>query len=652
MKADLTRNTFDPFKHFTRVLMQQGRVQLDADWNEQAAILLRYLQGLAADVIGPQGGPANNLGFGISPYPPASATAVQNDFRIGLGHYYVDGILCEADSRPIAITVLKNDSTTPTVQVDHWMLDGVPFQNNQYVEVFDDVQLPLAKPGFAPTVVQVTAPDQANVKLILQGVSGLSLSSPTSSPKLRRVITYMTQPDYPVPTDEELVANTTYLIYLDVWERHITYVEDDLIREVALGGPDTATRAKVLWQVKAVAGTGACDSFTPLDLNFWGRLFGPNRGRLKARAKQKASYTDPCIQRPDARYRGPENQLYRVEIHSGGRLDSSGSSDTPTFKWSRENGSVVFPIVKLTPGSGATSVTLENLGRDDRSGLAEGEWVEIEDDTYVLQNRAENLLQVQSIDRTTMTVILIGVPGSNVGQDLTQHPLLRRWDHQAGDPDEGGLTLGSDNAALIQENQWLELENGVQIQFQPPVTNVGGRSPNLANRYRTGDYWLIPARTATGDVEWPTEPGLDPKGKPATVPLAKPPDGVTHHYAPLAVITVDTSGNVIVPPRDCRKPFGPVATLRTTAGGKSIAALGNSSVEISNSAISPFAPLPGLGGTRGKRLAQGGIDSLDKLASATPEQVARALKGTGVAPRHAADFIARAKKLITRGEKG
>ena len=38
MKGDYSRDTFDPAKHFTRVLMQQGRVQLDADWNEQAAL--------------------------------------------------------------------------------------------------------------------------------------------------------------------------------------------------------------------------------------------------------------------------------------------------------------------------------------------------------------------------------------------------------------------------------------------------------------------------------------------------------------------------------------------------------------------------------------------------------------------------------------
>jgi len=40
MKADLTRDTFNPAKHYSRVMMQQGRVAVDADWNEQASILL------------------------------------------------------------------------------------------------------------------------------------------------------------------------------------------------------------------------------------------------------------------------------------------------------------------------------------------------------------------------------------------------------------------------------------------------------------------------------------------------------------------------------------------------------------------------------------------------------------------------------------
>jgi hypothetical protein len=452
MKADFTRNTFRPLKHFTRVLMQQGRVQLDADWNEQTAILLRYLQVLAADLIGPRGGPSDNCGFAIS---ALTTPPVSNDFRIGQGHYYVDGILCEADT----------------------------------------------------------------------------------------IITYMTQPDYPAPTDGKL-ASGAYQVYLDVWERQISYVEDDGIREVALGGPDTAARTKVVWQVKVTPGE-VCP--TVQDLN--DRFQPANRGRLKAMTKQDTPSTDPCIVPSDARYRGAENQLYRVEIHRGGKTSAT------TFKWSRENGSVIFPIVS---GGGTNTLTLDNLGRDDRFGLREGDWVEVQDDDYVLQNRAGNLLQIQSIDRTSMAVTLSGTPDPNVGKDLAKHPLLRRWDHKKGDPTKGGLQLADDGAALIVEDgkNWLTLEDGVQIQFQPSGDN------NQPNNYRTGDYWLIPARTATGDVEWPTTPVG--QGKP--IPIAVGPYGVEHHYAPLAVITLDASGTISIPAGgDCRFKFDALAKPMTSS---------------------------------------------------------------------------------------
>jgi len=576
MKADLTRITFEPSKHFSRVIMQQGRVQLDADWNEQAAILSHYLQALTADVIGPQGGPEADLGFGIKAYPSAPLSPVSNDFQVaafalngvrqqGLGTYYIDGIRCEVDSTPVTVKVQSVSSTPPgtaTVQADQWTLDGTPFQLNQFVELFDDVQLPNIRPQFSPRAVQITGVQIADAQrpgltLTLQGVPS-NLNS-ASAPKLRRLITYLSQPDYPVPDGEKLNATTgpTYLVYLDLWERHITYFEDDSIREVALGGPDTATRAKVVWQVKAVPGTlpsgsegrDQCDEFKPSDPNFWAGLFGANRGRLKAKAKKNDASMDPRIVPPDARYRGVENHLYRVEIHRrGSPWDGKDGTkiSAATFKWSRENGAVVFPIAKLFSGSSTTTVILKNLGRDDRFGLAEGDWVEIHDDDYVLQNRAANLLQVQSIDRTGLTVILKDVPGSSVGQDASRHPLLRRWDQQAGAPAEGGLTVGSDSAALVQEGVWLELENGVQIQFQ----TLSDQNGSPLSQYRTSDYWLIPARTAIGDLEWPTEADL--QGNP--VPIAKPPDGVTHHYAPLGVITLAARGSVTLA-ADCRKSF-------------------------------------------------------------------------------------------------
>jgi hypothetical protein len=58
------------------------------------------------------------------------------------------------------------------------------------------------------------------------------------------------------------------------------------------------------------------------------------------------------------------------------------------------------------------------------------------------------------------------------------------------------------------------------------VALQGASKPNY---YLTGDYWLIPARTATGNIEWPQTPATT--NSPAS-PIAKPPDGITmrHYY--------------------------------------------------------------------------------------------------------------------------
>jgi hypothetical protein len=512
MKADLTRNTFHLPKQFARVLLQQGRVQLDADWNEQQAILLRMLQALAADIIGPRGGPFGHCGFAIAPV----AKSLTN-FRIAPGRYYVDGLLCENDTAPVA-AVIASAAEPKQVVVASRTLDGIEFGKGQWVEISN-------ADGSKVAVAQIADVDRETSTLSLD--ADVSALPPAT---LRRVLTYLTQSDF---AGAAPLAAGSYLVYLDVWERVITYVEDDAIREVALNGADTAARTKIVSQVKVMAPNAAVPDPTTL-------IDPPNRGFLRARSIKSAASTDPCTISPNARYRGAENQLYRVEIHTGS-LDAAGNPLTPTFKWSRENGSVVFPILR-TAGSGG--FVLESLGRDDRFTLAEGDWVEVQDDDSVLLNRAEKLLQVQSIDRSSMTVKLAGSVGSNTGASPEKHPLLRRWDQKAGDPTEDGLELGSDNAALIVEGHgWLDLENGVQIQFQAPV--AGEPEP----MYRTSDYWTIPARVATGDVEWPTESPADPQKDAVPSPLALPPEGVTHHYAPLADITIDGVALTVTTPR-------------------------------------------------------------------------------------------------------
>jgi hypothetical protein len=67
-----------------------------------------------------------------------------------------------------------------------------------------------------------------------------------SQPYLPSLLSSQSQPiSEAIPTEPGI-----YLTYLDVWNRHITYIEDPDIQESALGGVDTTTRQQIVWQVK------------------------------------------------------------------------------------------------------------------------------------------------------------------------------------------------------------------------------------------------------------------------------------------------------------------------------------------------------------------------------------------------------------------
>ena len=250
----------------------------------------------------------------------------------------------------------------------------------------------------------------------------------------------------------------------------------------------------------------------------------PLRGQLKARAKPgKPDDVDPCLAAPDARYRG-ENQLYRVEIHG---------IDPLTYKWSADNGSVVFPVRDLATASGKTTVTLEHLGRDERSNLVQDDWVEVVDGEEDLRDDIHPLLQVESVDGDCREVILKEVPPQDLLNGSSKPLMLRRWDHRRGIAHK---KLTAEGVYPVVENEWLDLENGVQIFFAKP-------DPGTSHAYRAGDYWLIPARVATGDVEWPGLPND---------PLPLPPRGVEHHYAPLGLLTFPLKKETVT---DCRTTF-------------------------------------------------------------------------------------------------
>lgn len=550
MKSDFSRLSFNPAKHFSRVLQQQGRVTLDADGNEQTAILLHYLQTLARDLIGPHAGAGD--GFVLRNTSGSDNLA---DISIGSGNYYVDGILVENHASQ-----------------DH-------------------------------------------------------------------PVTYKTQPDYPLPEDDVLVSSQhtpltgqVVWLYLDVWERHITPIDDDSIRETALAGIDTCHRAKVVWQVKSrllpispdslsqmltrqaqlqerkreletalrhlqatrllrdpvitgaanraalsaeathnaagspapaaepspAAATSPAATTVPIGPDTSGAVTGNEAGvavdegleailsslqsaldnadkeladldqqlpcsvgmnsltrssaRLAAKIDQGKPDPNPCVISPRAKYRGQENHLYRVEIHEGGTA-STGAS----FKWSRENGSVATRWLASQTDTDSQSYALQVASS---RGFAAGDWVELLWEALELTGQPGQLVKLAKVEPGVLTVDASTDSAKLVRPTLALAAKVRRWDQT--DNDQQRLQSG---AILIRESEsrFLDLEDGVQVRFAP-----GGE-------YRSGDYWLITARVGVDQIEnWPLA---------GDEPVELPPHGIEHHYAPLGVAHLNSDAN-------------------------------------------------------------------------------------------------------------
>lgn len=97
MSGDYSRHRFDARNNYVGVWMQQGRVQLDADWNEWAQLLERRSRAAALDSI-PHPPPPGIAGVAmVSPQTPDAfkIEAAGGQISIGRGRMVVDGLLAE-----------------------------------------------------------------------------------------------------------------------------------------------------------------------------------------------------------------------------------------------------------------------------------------------------------------------------------------------------------------------------------------------------------------------------------------------------------------------------------------------------------------------------------------------------------------------------
>jgi hypothetical protein len=459
MSGDYSRKTFDPLRDFSGVLMQQGRVQLDADWNELVGIVSRRLRAETTDIIG----------RGTVPKETPNGFKIEiggGVLTIGRGRIYVDGLLAENHGKP----PLEFDA----VLSEQRGTLAVPYDEQPYF------------------------PNAATVA--------------------------------PAPTE-----GGPYLIYLDVWQREVTYLQVPELVEKAVG-VDTTTRLQTVWQVRWLAdvGTGVtCD--TPDDqVAGWSDVIRPSDGRLSTDAVGVVTPDDPCVIPPSGGYRGLDNRLYRVEIHDGGDVG------TATFKWSRDNASIATSVTAITA---LDKLTVSRVGRDNTLRFSVGDWVEITDDFLEFAQQPGLMRQIKDVDDATQIITLTAAlpagtfPTDAQGNtDPKRHTRITRW-HQKGKVTDTNNNLlvdldASGSKGLIPvpaQGTSIILEDGVQITFDTPANGI----------YRVGDFWCFAARTADASVEKLVQ---------------APPRGIHHHYCRLAMITFPN------PPTDCRHlwppPFG------------------------------------------------------------------------------------------------
>jgi hypothetical protein len=207
--GDITRATFEATRHFSGVRMQQGRVQLDADWNEQVDIAAHRERAEIRDVVGPSGVPKADRGFGLA------ATGDNSDLTLTSGRLYVDGVLCELESTAVAASDLAQDGVT----VAAVLLDGRDLAEHDWIAIEAD--------SGGPLQTRLSLVDFATLRLTF--ATDVSPTAVKGALRVRRVPTYTAQPDHPTPEltsqPNPTAARTldlpdgAYLAYADVWER-------------------------------------------------------------------------------------------------------------------------------------------------------------------------------------------------------------------------------------------------------------------------------------------------------------------------------------------------------------------------------------------------------------------------------------------------
>jgi hypothetical protein len=343
--------------------------------------------------------------------------------------------------------------------------------------------------------------------------------------------TYFKQPDRLLPPPPIQQA-TKEFIYLSVREQEIGAVEVPSLRDVALGGPDTTQRIKILQQIIR-QNTNVTDCTTALEQqktvwNSLGQSFNPKTMRLESLASLKVQPDNsgpppsPCDPIAQGGYLGAENQLIRVRISAASK-----------FVWGFDNASFLYRV----SWQDKNTLVLDGPPVDAFHFPRAGQAVEVLQtqtqlpDGGLIAADIGTVFTLQEAYKPDTKTIKLPDPGFTPSPGNLQL-FVRIWEAEVPFTSNTPITLGS---------------TGLQVTLQ-----------SSTNSFHPGDFWAFAARPSTPAKVYPTR----------YLGALQPPDGPREWVCPLAVIqwTDSATGNVLA---DCREQFDNLVALTRRKTGAS-----------------------------------------------------------------------------------
>jgi Family of unknown function (DUF6519) len=379
---------------------------------------------------------------------------------------------------------------------------------------------------------------------------------------------YFAQPDFIDPPRRKKDQERE-LIVLELTELEVSAVEDPDLLEVALGGPDTTQRLKLLRQVLRLPVTAStCTAAWNEWVKRWaeqGLAFDPATMRLLPQARLEVGFTtpagsgDPCDPVATGGYLGADNQLIRARI--------AQPTGGPQLIWSYDNASFLY---RATPVSGdATRLTLAAAPPDNYHVPQTGQLVEVLAPAAVLASEPDEsdptgqAQILRLVAEPTGDLFTLAAPyGPQPGGDPTSYIVLN-----------GSLSPQLANSTLplflrVWQGSASLPAGGGTVTLTDPVTSTStGVTATITvptgMPLWDGSFWQIAVRPATPQGVYPEDLLTEPQ----------PPDGPRRWVCPLAVINWRTHTVT-----DCRSCFDNLVTLSRRKPGCCTVSIGTDDV--------------------------------------------------------------------------